>query len=293
MARKGTTRPRGYAPWSHEAGGRYDRILGAAREVFEEYADVRPLTVRQVYYRLVARPNPVIGKTQQDYWAVAQTLVDARRGQLIPFEWLRDDTNLSLEPEESFADAGHFIRTYTPNPDYFYKRLLDTQPYYMEVVCEAAGMAGQLATVAHEYGIRVTGSGGFDSVTAKKSLADRLIEEYDGRDGGCILFHLGDLDVSGGHIRNALLEDLEGFEAELEFVHVAVLPEHIAEYDLPTSPDKPNQVQCEALEPRLLQRLLREAIDEHWDKTAQAETERWIEEQRGIIREYVTRLPAP
>ena len=43
------------------------------------------------------------------------------------------------------------------------------------VWCEAAGMVPQLAAVAEPYSVHVFSGSGFDSLTTKKRLADRVI----------------------------------------------------------------------------------------------------------------------
>ncbi|GAB2580521.1 hypothetical protein GCM10027168_11730 [Streptomyces capparidis] len=54
--------------------------------------------------------------------------------------------------------------------------------------------------------------------------------------------HLGDYDQSGVHMFSSLAEDVIAFAgaagAEVEFQRVAVTPEQIATYNLPTAPPK-------------------------------------------------------
>ena len=47
----GRKRPRGYAPWRPQAKTRL--LLDQVAAILDEYADHLPLTVRQVFYRLV------------------------------------------------------------------------------------------------------------------------------------------------------------------------------------------------------------------------------------------------
>ena len=56
--------------------------------------------------------------------------------------------------------------------------------------------AAQLARVASEYGVAVTASGGFDSLTSKYDLARSFADEE--RD--IEVLHIGDHDPSGGHM---------------------------------------------------------------------------------------------
>lgn len=82
------TRPRGFTNWNPtrlHIKERVDKILC----VFDEYKDFIPLTVRQICYRMAG--NGWISKTKNEFDNVGETLVNMRRGQLIPMEWLRDD----------------------------------------------------------------------------------------------------------------------------------------------------------------------------------------------------------
>jgi hypothetical protein len=70
--------------------------LHAVVRVLQEYAEQLPLTVRQVYYRLVAQR--VMDKTERAYKRLGEHLVRARRARLIPFEDLRGDSWSILSP---------------------------------------------------------------------------------------------------------------------------------------------------------------------------------------------------
>src|SRR5213593_4988024 len=61
------------------------RLIEAASEVLATH---HPMTVRQVYYRLVA--GQVLENNRQQYKAVCTALVDARKDGVIPWEWIED-----------------------------------------------------------------------------------------------------------------------------------------------------------------------------------------------------------
>src|SRR5438874_9199047 len=88
----GRTRPRGYAPWTP----RYDAqlIVDHVRDVLDEYADHLPLTVRQVFYRLVGSID--YPKTEKAYKRLGEIVVRARRASMIPFDAIRDDSVVSM-----------------------------------------------------------------------------------------------------------------------------------------------------------------------------------------------------
>lgn len=65
-------------------------LLGQVNEIFETYKDQLPLTLRQVFYILVA--NYVYEKTEKAYKSLGDHLNMARRAGRIPFQYLRDDS---------------------------------------------------------------------------------------------------------------------------------------------------------------------------------------------------------
>src|SRR5438034_4552511 len=80
-------RPRGYAPWRPQAKSAV--ILDAVTQVLEEYEQHLPLTIRQIFYRLVG----TIGyeKTEAGYHRLCELMNRARRAEEIPFDHIRDD----------------------------------------------------------------------------------------------------------------------------------------------------------------------------------------------------------
>jgi hypothetical protein len=93
------TRVRGFAPWSPQADTR--ALLEQVRAVFEEYHDYLPLTIRQIFYRLVGRYE--FEKTERAYGRLCEHLNRARRARLIPMDHIRDDGATVIRPV-TYAD---------------------------------------------------------------------------------------------------------------------------------------------------------------------------------------------
>jgi hypothetical protein len=125
-----------------------------------------------------------------------------------------------------------------------------------------------------------------------------------------VILHLGDHDPSGETIFDAISEDVYAF-LEVDVAHkepqnvaiferVALTPEQIVRYDLPTDPAKESShsagwgarraCQLEALEPDVLAAILAETIEEHLDlHTLDRDRKAEAEERRKIAKA----LPAP
>jgi hypothetical protein len=286
-----TTRPRGFAPWRPQR--RTQALLDQVREVLDTYSDLLPLTLRQVFYRLVAAYD--YPKTEQAYGALGEMLNRARRAGIIPMGAIRDDGAM-VRGTDRFTTAQAFLDACRAWAEAFELDLMQSQPIRLELACEAAGMVPQLEQVARPYGVAVRSSGGFDSTTVKHTLGQLY-----GRTGKpVVLLHVGDLDPSGVHIASSLEEDVAAFAehygGEMHLVRVAVTAEQQQAYSLPTSPPKARDrrefahtftVQAEALPPDELARIVREAIEAQLDLEALAEAQ---QEQAAIRAELSSRL---
>lgn len=268
-------RSRGYIG-SYKPNTKTRVLLDQAQAVLDEYRSYWPLTCRQIFYRMVGAHG--YDKTEAAYGRLCHHLANARRGKIIPFDAIRDDgvTTYSLG---HFDDRDAFLRHVRKLGEGYTRNKLAGQDIHLEVWCEAAGMLPQLYRVAEPYSVPVYSSGGFDSLTAKKRLADRICAI--GKEA--IILHLGDYDPSGVSIFDAVAQDVEAFVmsdrphgfVSVEFERVALIEEQVRRFDLPTAPAKASDsrsknwtggtCQLEALPPDQIAAILTEAIDQRID----------------------------
>ncbi|HTA99827.1 MAG TPA: hypothetical protein VK804_05055 [Bradyrhizobium sp.] len=188
-AERGRTRPRGFTDWN--PNGVSLALLAQVREVLLEY--YLPLTLRQVYYRLVgAHGYP---KDDRAYGRLGEMLNRARGAKLIPVNAIRDGGGTRIDPE-SWRDAEQYLHAVRSQASTLQLDRTEGQSVHLVPICEAAGMVRQLARVAEQYGAPVISSGGFESTTEKHDFAAELID--DGRD--CEVLHISDHDPSGAHL---------------------------------------------------------------------------------------------
>jgi len=258
-----THRPRGFAPYSPRGDAK--ALLDAVGVVLAAFRAQLPLTIRQIFYRLVATTG--FPKSEKAYRRLAEILNRARRGGLIPWNAIRDDGfhrpgNLGWDgPDDVLSSIGDTLGRFTLDRQ-------TGQDRRVVVWCEAGGMVPQLANVCRVFSVPVYSSGGFDSVTVKHDLASEFAAM-----GNVLVFHIGDHDPSGVHVFGSLDADIRAFldamGGRAEFVRLAVTPDQIDEHDLPTSPPKTTDrrtfegdtVQAEALPPDVLADVVRDAID--------------------------------
>jgi hypothetical protein len=283
-------RPRGFAPWSPQAATL--ELLDQVRAVLNEYEDYLPLTIRQIFYRLVGAH--AYEKTEFAYQRLCEHLNRARRARIISMDVIRDDGGTIITPD-CWDSAAQFWRVVRNMAERFTLDHCAGQKTRLVVICEAAGMAPQLGRVANPFGVTAMSGGGFDSTTDKHKFAAAVASQ--GRPTEVL--HIGDHDPSGVSMFLAFLEDVEAFTRELggnaTFTRLAVTPEQIERYDLDTAPPKKDDkrafsgdtCQAEALAPDVLANILRAAIEQRIDRRVY---ERVLKRERQVRRELLAKL---
>jgi hypothetical protein len=284
------SRPRGFAPWNPRADK--TALVEAISDLLIEYGDQLPLTLRQLFYLLVVRS--LVEKTERAYQSLcSDTVARARRAQMLPMDAFRDD-GFSAEPPAGWVSAESFLHNVHRWAEDFTLDRQRGQSIKLALWCETQGMAPQLRRVADEFSVPVLSSGGFDSITAKHEQARKL--------GGYHVLHIGDHDPSGVTLYGSLDEDVRAFAEyygeEITFERLAVTPDQVQLYGLPTAPVKNaahshahsftgETVQAEALDPRDLAGIVREAIEAHFDM---GEYDRVVEREVGERARLLERL---
>lgn len=265
------SRPRGYIE-NYRPNTATRALITQVEAVLDEYREYWPLTCRQIFYRLVGAHG--YEKNEAAYSRLCHHIANARRGGLVSFDAIRDDgvTTYSLD---HFDDRDDFLRHVRELGESYTRNRLTAQGVHMEVWCEAAGMLPQLYRVAEWFSVPVYSSGGFDSLTAKKRLADRICNM--GKQ--TVILHLGDYDPSGVSIFDSVAEDVTAFVmadrphgmVSVEFERVALTSDQVQAHELPTAPAKTTDsrskgwdggtCQLEALPPNVIADILKQAIE--------------------------------
>jgi hypothetical protein len=290
-----TTRVRGLAPWQPQRATR--ELLALVHLVLIEYEEYLPITIRQVFYRLIgAHGYP---KSERAYKNLGEKLNRGRRAGIIAFNALRDDGITLVEPL-AWDGPLDLVRTFLGHADQFRLDRQVGQPQRMIFAVEAAGMVPQIERIADPYGISVQSAGGFDSLTCKHDLAVTL-----GEWPAVEILHIGDRDPSGEHVFSALAEDVQalardlGKTGRLRFTRLAVTRQQIDDLRLPTAPaketdrrsfDDTETVQAEAIAPDVLAAIVRDAIDKRIDRDAYHDVLDHEEAARGRLIERLQPL---
>jgi hypothetical protein len=269
-----------------------NRLQDAMRSIL---ANDNPMTVRQVFYRMVSAGE--IAKTEQEYKnTVGRLLVQMREQQVIPYSWIADNTRWQRKPRSysSLESAlEHVRRTYR-------RDLWDDQDVYVEVWTEKDALTGVLFEETAEWDVPLMASKGFSS----RSYLWGAAEAIKAKGRPAFLYYFGDHDPSGVHIDRNIERQLRAMApgADIHFQRVAVLPEQIAEWGLPTRPTKKTDSRCkgfegdsvevDAIEPQTLRRLVHDCIVQHIDDYRLAVLRAAEESEREILTRLQRSLSA-
>ena len=288
-----THRVRGFAPWRPQGDAK--ALLDDVNDVLAAFRSFLPLTIRQIFYRLVATTG--FPKTEKGYKRLGDKLNRARRAGLVAWDAIRDD-GFHKPGSLGWDDVGDFLQAVRGSVDRFTLDRQQGQHRRVVVWCEAGGMVPQLERVAREYSVPVYSSGGFDSVTVKHQLASEFAAM-----GDVVVFHIGDHDPSGVHVFGSLDGDIRAFLDAMggaaEFVRLAVTPDQIDEHNLPTSPPKVTDrrafegdtVQAEALPPDVLAGVVGDAILSRLNRAALSEVLDRERDAKRRLEAWVQSLP--
>lgn len=193
----------GYAPYNPKPETAY--WIVKTRNVLDEYKDYWPLSVRQIFYRLVADHG--YPKSEGAYNRLTGILSRARRASLIPWQAIRDGGLGRGVNANYYLDQEDFEDTIRKAAQDLKLNRQEGQEQVIELWCEAGGMVPILQGIARPYSARVNTGGGYDSVTAKHNLALRV------RDRAKIglrtlILHVGDFDGSGEDMAASLYADV-------------------------------------------------------------------------------------
>jgi len=246
--------------------------MDAIREaIYEVLAEDNPMTVRQVFYRLVSAG--VIAKTEAEYkGTVVRLLLVMRREGIVPYSWVADNTRWMRKPTtySSLEDALQWTA------ETYRRALWDNQADYIEVWTEKDAIAGILYEATGNWDVPLMVARGFSSETFLYEAAEAIKAE----DKPTYLYHFGDHDPSGVAAAHDIERRLRGFvpDAEIYFERVAVTREQILQWNLPTRPTKKTDtrsknfagesVEVDAIPPRQLRELASECITQHIDQFA-------------------------
>lgn len=201
--------------------------LVTINEILEEYkADGYVLTLRQLYYQLVARdviPNAVI-----EYTRLSNILKKGRMAGIVDWAAIEDRIRKPQLPywvydqQDAISDM---IKQYRLNR-------MKNQDHKIEVWVEKDALSNVLSRVTRKYHIRLMVNRGYSSVSAMYDAYRRL-------NSGDTILYFGDHDPSGLDMIRDIKKRLYDFDGlDVDVVPVALTMDQIKKFNPPPNPTK-------------------------------------------------------
>lgn len=234
---------------SYEPQAKTAAILDRAWQIVQETP--YEVTARFVFYQLLGEGwyTPKDGKEKKAAYkdSFLKALSKARHHRYKGWrpDTLVDDTREPVIRGNGFVNVEDWLvavqQRVTCSLD-----LWHTQPHYVELWCEHAGMSRQFAYYTE--GITIRAMAGQASIAYKYQAAielDAAARRYDKRP---VILYFGDYDPGGKKIAEVIKRDIgRECRAGFSFEWCGITPEHVQRYNLPDNPEKPGEYQWEAL----------------------------------------------
>jgi len=253
-----------------------DKILKEVTSVISQYT--QKLTLRQIYYRLVARL--VIKNEMSQYKYLSKVLVEGRKNGRIPYNAMEDRTRTVSNNARiayrswkvAVADDIEAIRDNYLNGGYHIMKNI-YQPKITLIALEKQALEGIFESALGPNSILVV-CRGYNSLTQIWDLSKLLKNEN--RHVHCRFF--SDFDPSGLDIQRNFIEQCKDLGIVFDsFKRIGLNKRQINRYELPFAPIKlkdsraknwtyPGVVELDALDPNILEKMITDTCAENWDK---------------------------
>lgn len=249
----------------------------------------QPVTLRGVYYRVVSAG--AVDKTEQAYSLVGRQVLKLRRAGALPYSSITDGTRYVRKPK-----THHDLDSMLENAAASYRRALwDDQYVDVHIFSEKDAIVGVIDRITASWDVPLGVLRGF----ASESFAWRVGDSVADTTWPVYLYQLGDHDPSGVDAWRDFERKVRGFApaADLTFERIAVTPEQIVQWDLPTRPTKKSDtrsagfvgesVEVDAIPAERLRTLVEAAITQHIDEDQFRLTTSVEQSERAILTSIV------
>lgn len=267
-------------------------VIEAANKIIEEYQGQGfVLTLRQLYYQFVSRaliPNRV-----QEYKRLGSIINDGRLAGLIDWDAIEDrGRNLITSPHWTSPAAIVDACAAQYHEDHW-----AGQKNAVEVWIEKDALSGVVAPACRSLDIPYFACRGYNSQSEQWAAGQRIAQRSR-RGQRTIVLHLGDHDPSGIDMTRDNRERLALFAGSDVLVErLALNFDQVEEHKPPPNPAKTTDArfagyaskygdeswELDALEPRVIDRLIRAAVADFIDQSAWDAVERRIQEHRSTL----------
>jgi hypothetical protein len=161
----------------------------------------RPMTLRQLYYRLVSAGS--LRNAPTEYKRLGAVMTRIREAGAVPRTWLVDHTRSTLKPSSwsGLADFGDSVR------DCYRRDFWSSLEHHVEVFVEKDAVAGTIQPVTADYDVALRVCRGYSSISFAGEIADLWAQI----EKPIFAYYLGDFDPSGFDLERDLREKMERY----------------------------------------------------------------------------------
>lgn len=271
-------------------------LIDRINTIVDDYtAQGYSLTLRQLYYQLVARD--IIPNNERSYKNTGNLINDARLAGYIDWYAIEDRTR-NLRTLSHWDSPKEIIETASRQ---YKKDMWETQDYYVEVWVEKEALSDVVGQTCDRLDVPYFSCRGYVSQSEMWS-ASRRIQRKQSEGKYCILLHLGDHDPSGIDMSRDIEERLVLFGVRPDtflFKRIALNMEQIEELNPPPNPAKLTDSRCQsyireygdssweldALEPKYIDRLITDEVMIYVNTTAWEVRKAIVDSEKAVMRE--------
>lgn len=274
------------------------KMIATMNAVIQEYlAGGYVLTVRQLYYQMVARG--IIENTLRSYKNLASLVNDARLAGELDWNAIEDRTRDFIRRPHwsSGSDILHGCA------QQFHMDMWEHQDRRVFVVVEKEALVGVLERVCHKFDVPLMAARGYPSASVLYDYAKR---DLGGEGFNALILHLGDHDPSGIDMSRDLIDRISMFTygGNFELRRIALNMDQVEEENPPPNPAKTTDARFEsyaekygdesweldALPPDYLVNLVSEHIEGEIDEDLWDERKAEIEDVKSRILEVARKF---
>lgn len=255
--------------------------------LLEIVAEENPVTVRRVFYSATTKTE-LVSKTDAGYSVVQRRLLELRRSERMPYAWIADNTRYVIEPTSHRDHEAALRETAT----FYRKALWWDQPERVQIFTEKDALVSVLNPITFD---RWQVPLGVMRGCASESFIYSVAQSVKDIDIVTNFYQVGDHDPTGVLAWEKLEEGVRRFapDAHLRFERIAVTPEQIKTWSLPTRPTKKTDsrsktftgesVEVDAIPAPMLRDLVNAAIERHVDHRQLQITRMYEESERDVL----------
>ena len=268
-----------------------EAIRAAICDVVDEH---HPMTVRQVFYQMAVR-GVVPKQERRGYQTVQRLLVEMRESRRVPYQHIVDSSRTVRRPTTFDSMEEALLQT----AEAYRRGLWADTGVYVQIWLEKEALTGVLWDVTDLWDVPLWVSRGYTSLSYLHMAAEDVAGALShGRE--VYVYNVGDHDPSGVNAWDTLKDKLTEFVGEPEGLHferLAVTPEQIDRWDLPSRPTKGSDtraktweggesVEVDAIPPRQLKAIVQRAIERHIPSYELERIEQLEQQERQTLKEY-------